>query len=433
MSVTLQWAERLPSSWAAIPLKAIARYFVSNVDKISAEDELPVRLCNYTDVYNNEFITPQLELMRSTATPGEITRFQLKEHDVVITKDSESWDDIAIPALVVETSEDLVCGYHLAIIRPDQTRILGRFLFRCLQSKALRLPLELASTGVTRYGLPKEEIGKFRLPVPSVKIQQNIADYLDVETRQIDTLISEKQTMLGLLEEKRAAVDARTVTNGLTGRARLKASGVEWLNNIPAHWELKRGKRLFREIDEQTKTGEETLLSLRMERGLVPHNDVSEKPIPAENLIGYKIARPNEIVLNRMRAASGLVAVTPQHGIVSPDYAVFRAFDGVDPEYFTLLFKTPLLQAVFRSLSKGLGTGQSGFLRLYSEDFLSIKMPVPPLDEQKAIVAQLARERARSADIEETLEESIKLLKERRAALITAAVTGQIKPETMSA
>ena len=103
MSVTLRWVGRLPSSWAAIPLKAVARYFVSNVDKISAEDELPVRLCNYTDVYNNEFITPQLELMRSTATPGEITRFQLKEHDVVITKGSESWDDIAIPALVVET------------------------------------------------------------------------------------------------------------------------------------------------------------------------------------------------------------------------------------------------------------------------------------------------------------------------------------------
>jgi type I restriction enzyme S subunit len=169
-----------------------------------------------------------------------------------------------------------------------------------------------------------------------------------------------------------------------------------------------------------------------MERGLVPHNDVSEKPIPADNLIGYKIARPNEIVLNRMRAASGLVAVTPQYGIVSPDYAVFRALDGVDPDYFTHLFKTPLLQAVFRSLSKGLGTGQSGFLRLYSEDFLSTRLPVPPLAEQKAIVAELARERARNAEVEGALERSITLLKERRAALIAAAVTGQIESETMS-
>lgn len=433
MSRILEWQEHLPSSWALIPLKAAARYFVSSVDKVSAEDELPVRLCNYTDVYNNEFITPRLELMPSTATLGEITRFRLKENDVVITKDSESWDDIAVPALVVETSEDLVCGYHLAIIRPDPKRLLGRFLFRCLQSKSLRLPLELASTGVTRFGLPKEEIGKLNLPLPPLERQQEIAAYLDVETIQIDSLLSEKQQMLFLLQEKRTVVEAQTVTLGINNRSQLRDSGVEWLGVIPAHWDVKRAKRLFREIDVRSDTGEEILLSLRMERGLVPHNDVSTKPIPAENLIGYKIARPNEIVLNRMRAASGLVAVTPQHGIVSPDYAVFRALDGVDPEYFTLLFKTPILQAVFRSLSKGLGTGESGFLRLYSEDFLNLKIPVPPFDEQKVIVSELARQRTRTARVEEALESSVKLLKERRAALITAAVTGQIKPEVMRA
>jgi type I restriction enzyme S subunit len=432
MSRLPQWKQHLPSSWTVIPLKAAARYFVSNVDKISSEGELAVRLCNYTDVYNNEFITPQLELMPSTATIGEIARFQLKEDDVVITKDSESWDDIAVPALVVKASPDLVCGYHLAIIRADPEKLLGRFLFRCLQSKSIRLPLELASTGVTRFGLPKEEIGKVQLPVPPLEIQQNIAAYLDVETTQIDSLVFEKQKMLALLQEKRAVVEARTVALGINNGAHLKGSGVEWLDVIPSHWDLKRAKRLFREIDIRSDTGEETLLSLRMERGLVRHNDVSKKLIPAESLIGYKIACPNEIVLNRMRAASGLVAVTPEHGIVSPDYAVFRALDGVDPKYFALLFKTPIMQAVFRSLSKGLGTGESGFLRLYSEDFLNIKMPVPPFAEQKAIVAELAHQRTRTAKVEEALDSSIKLLKERRAALITAAVTGQVEQRVMN-
>jgi type I restriction enzyme S subunit len=433
VSSSLQWAENLPDSWTAIPLKALAQYFVSNVDKVGAEDELPVRLCNYTDVYNNEFITPKLELMQTTATAGEIARFHLRENDVVITKDSETWDDIAIPALVTESADDLLCGYHLAIIRPDQSRLLGRFLFRCLQSKCLRLPLELASTGVTRYGLPKDEIGNFRVPTPPLLAQRSVVDFLDVEAEQIDTLIAEKGKMLVLLQEKRAASDAQTVLFGLKHRARTREPGVSWFRNLPSAWDVKRAKRLFREIDEVSETGEETLLSLRMQRGLVPHNNVSEKPIPAENLIGYKIARPGEIVLNRMRAASGLVAVTPQHGIVSPDYAVFRVLEGVDPEYFALLFKTPLMQAVFRSLSKGLGTGQSGFLRLYSEDFLSIKLPVPPLGEQRAIVVELARERARTATVETALEDSIKLLKERRAALITAAVTGQLALEDMPA
>src|SRR6266852_1517545 len=221
MSRTLDWQGHLPSSWAVIPLKAAARCFVSNVDKISSEDELPVRLCNYTDVYNNEFITPQLELMPSTATPGEIARFRLQENDVVITKDSESWDDIAVPALVIKASEDLVCGYHLAIIRPDPKRLLGRFLFRCLQSRSLRLPLELASTGVTRFGLPKQEIGKLKLPIPPLELQQNIVAYLDVETTQIDSLVSEKQQMLFLLQEKRAVVEAQTVILGINNRSQL--------------------------------------------------------------------------------------------------------------------------------------------------------------------------------------------------------------------
>jgi type I restriction enzyme S subunit len=166
-----------------------------------------------------------------------------------------------------------------------------------------------------------------------------------------------------------------------------------------------------------------------MERGLVPHNDVSEKLISPENLVGYKRVRVGEIVLNRMRAASGLVAVADQDGIVSPDYAVFSMIGAADPRYFVTLFKTRLLQAAFRALSKGLGTGESGFLRLYSDDFLAMGFPVPPVSpksEQAAIVTAIRQEDERTAEIRAALSNSIKLLHERRSALITAAVTGQI-------
>jgi len=293
--------------------------------------------------------------------------------------------------------------------------------------------LDQIATGTTYDAVSAEDIGNVRIVFPSYERQQVISTFLNKETAQIDALLDEKHQMLALLREKLSVITSKIVLNGVNAHRHMRRSGPPWLLETPADWELRRAKYLFHEIDDRSETGEEMLLSLRMEHGLVPHNDVSEKPIPAENLIGYKIARPNEIVLNRMRAASGLVAVAPQHGIVSPDYAVFRPLDGVDPEYFTLLFKTPLLQAVFRSLSRGLGTGQSGFLRLYSEDFLSIKLPVPRPEEQTAVVAELARERARTATVETALEDSRKLLKERRAALITAAVTGQFSPEEMSA
>jgi type I restriction enzyme S subunit len=133
-----------------------------------------------------------------------------------------------------------------------------------------------------------------------------------------------------------------------------------------------------------------------------------------------------------MRAASGLIAISPQDGIVSPDYAVFRTLLGVIPEYFTALFKIPLLQSLFRSFSKGLGTGSSGFLRLYSEDFLSLWFPVPPVEEQQEIINFLRQEYAQNSQMEADLNLSISLLKERRSALITAAVTGQLAQERMA-
>jgi type I restriction enzyme S subunit len=127
-----------------------------------------------------------------------------------------------------------------------------------------------------------------------------------------------------------------------------------------------------------------------------------------------------------MRAASGLIAVSPQDGLVSPDYAVFQTAQDVDPYYFTTLFRTKLLQAVFRSESTGLGTGSSGFLRLYSENFLSLWFPYPPYQEQLTIVAYIKQETTKLDTMRDAVDKSIGLLKERRAALIAAAVTGSI-------
>jgi hypothetical protein len=101
-----------------VPLSEVCEVRVSNVDKKSEPGELPVRLCNYTDVYKNDYITDDLEFMRATASRAEIAKFGLHVGDVIITKDSETPDDIGIPALVDSTSSDLLCGYHLAMIRP---------------------------------------------------------------------------------------------------------------------------------------------------------------------------------------------------------------------------------------------------------------------------------------------------------------------------
>ena len=187
----------VPENWLTIPLGAVADCLTSNVDKRDVEGEHPVRLCNYTDVYKNDYVHPRMDLMLATASEQEIARFSLLADDVIITKDSESSEDIGVPALVTETADDFVCGYHLALLRPKKEVILGRFLFRLLQSRPVQLQMELAAKGVTRFGLSKFDIRKTLLPVPSLSAQATIADYVDRETAAVDRLVATKATPVG--------------------------------------------------------------------------------------------------------------------------------------------------------------------------------------------------------------------------------------------
>lgn len=315
---------------------------------------------------------------------------------------------------------------HVTIIRDSAQRFEPRYLFYVLSVQQEQITVECAEGATNQIELSRHRLGNKYIDWPSIERQREVVAFLDQGTGTLDKLIAGKKHLLDLLTEKRHVLVAHAVTRGLNSRVSRRDSGIPWLGKIPAHWSLIRAKVLFREIDARSDTGEEVLLSLRMTKGLVPHNDVSEKVITPENLIGYKKAWPQQIVINRMRAASGLIAVAPQAGLVSPDYAVFESVGEVNPDFFTYLFKTPLLQAVFRSESKGLGTGQSGFLRLYSENFLAIHMPVPPLEEQCEILRWVQVETKKIDDLVAATERTVTLLQDRRSALISSAVTGTL-------
>lgn len=195
-----------------------------------------------------------------------------------------------------------------------------------------------------------------------------------------------------------------------------------WVSRVPEHWSLLRAKNFLREIDDRTKTGEETLLSMRQHRGLVPHNDVSVKRIPPENLIGYKKARPDELVLNRMQAGNAMFFRNRLSGLVSPDYAVFRLLRDDCPEYLGYLFRSWPIRGLFRSESKGLGTGTSGFLRLYSDRFAALEIPLPTRPEQDQIVAYLRAQDAHIARLIKAKRELIGLMAEQRGVLAEHAI-----------
>lgn len=354
---------------------------------------------------------------------------QFFDGDVVVAKITPCFEN-GKGALIRGTLQGLGFGTTELHVLTPTADLDGRFLYYITASATFRRLGEAGMTGAAgQKRVPESFIRDYPTVVPPLSQQCAIADYLDREVTRLDALVAAKERVLGLLAEKRRALIIQAITRGLDSKAPLRESGIPWLGKIPAHWELKRAKWMFSERDERSSHGEETLLSLRMERGLVPHNEVSEKQTRPEELIGYKRASPGEIVVNRMRAAIGLIAVAPQAGLVSPDYAVFIPVRGISVTYYYYLFTTELLGAVFRSVSTGMGTGSSGFLRLYSESFLALWLPHPPADEQRAIVEFINHETAVLDKLHAATERTITLLKERRSALIAAAVTGQIDLE----
>ena len=201
-----------------------------------------------------------------------------------------------------------------------------------------------------------------------------------------------------------------------------------WLGDFPAHWKLIRIKRLLHELDDRTECGEEPLLSMRQHRGLVLHNDVSNKKFNAPDLIGYKRTRPGELVMNRMRASIGLFASTEKFGLVSPDYAVFRVESEVTVDYLVHLFQTAAMGEKFRVESKGLGTGSAGFLRLYTDRFGAIPITIPPRREQEFIVAYIEKSGKHFQRLLRQKRKLVKLLNEQKLVIIHRAVTRGLDP-----
>ena len=208
----IDWLGDIPEHWKTNRLRNLVELRVSNVDKHSKDGELPVRLCNYTDVYKNSAITAEMPFMAATATQDEIAAFHIRVGDVIITKDSEDWQDIGVPAIVAQTADDIVCGYHLAILRPIAPLITGRFLAYAMRCRSVATQLNIAAKGVTRYGVSQGAIKGLDLAVPSLDEQEKIVLYIDEATASLNELVRRAKHEIDLISEYRTRLIADVVT-----------------------------------------------------------------------------------------------------------------------------------------------------------------------------------------------------------------------------
>ena len=436
----VQWLDDIPRHWDVKKLKFISSVQPSNIDKKSREGEYPVKLCNYTDVYYNEVIDGSLGFMKATATAEQIKKFTLHAGDTIITKDSEDPNDIAVSAYVPESLPGVVCGYHLAMIRPKDPD-MGWYIKRVFETGYARSCFSTRANGLTRYGLGTYPLSNVYFPIPPKEEAQNIAAFLDHETAKIDRLIAKQERLIELLKEKRQAVISHAVTKGLNPDAPMKDSGVEWLGEVPVHWDVARvkfvaklesGHTPSKKVEEYWVNCNIPWVSLNDSKQLAQVDYIFDTTyqINEKGLAGSsaRLLPPGSVVFTR-DATIGLAAITSREMAVSQHLIAWLPGDRITSSFLLRVFnamKDELDRFTFGATIKTIGM----------DDVKSLVTTVPPKEEQETICKYIDEKLEKFDLLINKVARSIDLLKEHRTALISAAVTGKIdvrgwrKPDT---
>jgi type I restriction enzyme, S subunit len=426
----VEWLGEIPAHWEVRRLKAIADVRLSNVDKKSLDGQEVVQLCNYVDVYHNEFITDALEFMKATATVDQVRRFSLQKGDVLITKDSESWTDIAVPSVVTQDLPGVLCGYHLAHIRPKPI-CQGPFLSRSFSAAGIRDQFQIIANGITRFGLGGDAIRSGLFALPPESDQDAIAHFLDRETGKIDVLVASKERLIELLQEKRIALIANAVTKGLNSHARMKDSGITWLGEIPENWEIaplyaRYEVSLGKMLDEKRATG-------NFMRPYLRNIDVQWDMVNVEALPEMDFT-PGEQKRYQLRSGDLLVCEGGEIGRTAVwrselgecfyQKAIhrLRPYDVIDvPRFLFYVMYVLVKGGVF------VANGNSNTIdHLTAVRLRHYRIPCPPSSEQETIAIFLDRETLKIDALVTKTARAIDRLQELRSALISAAVTGKI-------
>ena len=343
----------------------------------------------------------------------------IRPNDILLVKDGSTIGKVAIADWMPHCESAVNERVFLLRVLEDY---YARYYFYVIQSPAVQTQIWLNARGSTHPGLTSEFHNRVVVPRPSKSQQKAIADYLDRETTRLDALVAAKERVIDLLAEKRRALITHAVTRGINPDTPLRDSGVRWLGDIPAHWEIERAKWLFVERDERSGARDEELLTVSHITGVTSRSEKHVNMFEPATTTGYKLCVAGDLVVNTLWAWMGAMGVSPVDGIVSPAYHVYVPGPRLEPSYIDALVRLPVFAQEVTRYSKGVGSSR---LRLYPEGLFEVSLPVPPLREQQEIVAQIGFKTSQLDHLLSATETSITLLKERRSALIAAAVTGQ--------
>ncbi|MBJ9341076.1 restriction endonuclease subunit S [Citrobacter freundii] len=401
----VEWLGAVPNDWHIIKLKYMADLLTA---KPSNPDELFIGLENISSG-DGKYISKE-------ETITDCVAITFKKNDILFGKLrpylAKSW---------LATFSG-VCSSEFLVLRT--VKLHPKFLnYYSLTNKFI----EQVNSSTYGSKMPRASwgfIGLLPVPTCSYTLSEKIATFLDHETTKIDNLIDKQQQLIELLKEKRQAVISHAVTKGLNPDVPMKASGVEWLGEVPEHWQVLPTKRFFKLITEPAEVNNKhELLSVYSAIGVAPRKELEQKGNKATTTDGYWLVKEGDIIVNKLLAWMGAIGYSNYSGVTSPAYDILRKTKNINPKFYHYLFRLEKTQREFKRWSRGIMEVR---LRLYFDELGQINMPVPSKDEQDKIVINIEKLETLYANLEDIADTQIALLKERRTALISAAVSGKI-------
>lgn len=418
------WLGCLPSDWSVAPLK----YVVDVNPETLSENTDPEWRMEYADISS---VSLGRGIMRTQEisfehAPSRAKR-KVRSGDTLV---STVRTYLRAITLVHEPPENLIASTGFAVLRPKPV-LHPNFLGYFATSDCFVSAVVADSVGVSYPATNALDIIRFPISFPGIRLQQKIVDFLDRRTLEIDALIAKKRRLLDLLAEKRSTLITRAVTKGINPETPMKASGVEWLGEIPAHWHECQLRRTWRTCDyglSDSIRNDYGVPVLRMSCIADGRIDVTQAGL-TENVKEDLLLEKDDLLFNRTNsldqiAKIGRIDFEPDYAISFASYLVrIRVNELVSPEYLVYLLNS----SQFLRFARACAIPAIGQANLNPSRYGSIRIPLPPLDEQNEIVEAIEKEKAATLPLEDKITHSIAVLKEERSTLITSAVTGQIR------
>ena len=412
------WLGEVPAHWEVLPNRA-------TFSEVNSREHPQEQMLSVTIA---EGVVRQKELLEDNSKKDssrlDKTAYKLVEPGDVAYNKMRAWQGAA----GVSKHRGIISPAY--VVQRPRNGAYSRYLHYLLRTPAFAKEAERWSYGITSdmWSLRPEHFKMIYVCLPPLPEQTAIVRFLDHADRRIQRYIRAKQKLIALLEEQKQAIIHQAVTGQIDVRTgqpypAYKPSGVEWLGEVPAHWEMVRNGRLFVQRNE-IGFPELPILEVSLKTGIRIRDfeNPDRKQVMSDRSM-YKRAVKGDIAYNMMRMWQGAVGVTPVDGLISPAYVVAKPLTGTEPRYFGALFRTSAYMAEVDKYSRGIVKDRN---RLYWEDFKQMPTPCPPSDEQVLIADAIDHSIETVGDGISRVERHISLLHEYRTRLIADVVTGKL-------